>query len=239
MATDLSPAAIPDFVQVLSQAAKSYRVSAQPTANQQAEPSGETAIDRPPAEAVVQALLQAELAAKQQRLQYPFADLVGEWRLCFTTGVKKRSPSKGQTKGQTRGGTRLKKGVYLPQWTPAQIGFFAAPEAVAAGFGQGIITNQISLGAVRLRFTGPAKYLGKKNLLAFDFTQVAIDCFGKTVFQIGFRGGQTKAAQFEQRPIAKLPFFAFFSVTPDWIAARGRGGGLALWIREDSSSSHD
>lgn len=252
MTTDLSSAAIPDFVQVLSQAAQSYRASVQPIASQSAKGATvnstdsslkKPAIDRPSPEAVVQALLQAELAAKQQRLQYPFQDLVGTWRLCFTTGVKKRSSSNrsssqssanGKKQGQT-GGIRLKKGFYLPRWTPAQIGFFAAPDAAVAGFGQGTITNQIELGTVRLRFTGSAKYLGKKNLLAFDFTQVAIDCFGKTLLQTRFRGGQSKATPFEQTPIAKLPFFAFFCVTPDWVAARGRGGGLALWIREDLS----
>ncbi|MBE9256152.1 hypothetical protein IQ228_01760, partial [Dolichospermum sp. LEGE 00246] len=38
---------------------------------------------------------------------------------------------------------------------------------------------------------------------------------------------------FNEQPIAKLAFFAFFLVTEDMIAARGRGGGLALWIREN------
>ncbi|WP_088893680.1 hypothetical protein [Leptolyngbya ohadii] len=229
MTTDLSPAALPDYLQVLSQAAQSYR-----SRGSFAVPISRSQPERPQPEKVVEALLQAELAAKQQRLQYSFDDLLGEWRLCFTTGVRKRSSSSGRKQG-----IRLTKGFYLPQWAPAQIGFFAAPEAVTAGSGQGTIANQIQLGAVRLRFTGAAKYLGKKNLLAFDFSQIAIDCFGKTIVQTGFRGGQTKAAQFEQIPfeqipIAKLPFFAFFSVTPDWVAARGRGGGLALWVRQDA-----
>ena len=34
-------------------------------------------------------------------------------------------------------------------------------------------------------------------------------------------------------PIAKLPFFAFFLITENLIAARGRGGGLALWIKDN------
>lgn len=231
MTTDLTAAAIPDFIQVLSQAANSYRARIAPAASK-ATSNGQ--IDRPSADQVVQALLQAEQFAKQQRLQYSFADLLGNWRLCFTTGVKKRSSPGGQ-----KGGIRLTQGFYLPPWTPARIGFFAAPEAVTPG--QGTIANQIQFGPVRLRFTGPARYPGKKNLLAFDFTQIAVDGFEKTLFQTGFRGGQAKAAQFEQVPIAKLPFFAFFSVTPDWVAARGRGGGLALWIREapDGERHHD
>jgi len=43
---------------------------------------------------------------------------------------------------------------------------------------------------------------------------------------------EEKEMNFYDQPIAKLPFFAFFLVTEDFIAARGRGGGLALWVKE-------
>ncbi|MBD1995016.1 hypothetical protein H6G00_00005, partial [Leptolyngbya sp. FACHB-541] len=95
-------------------------------------------------------------------------------------------------------------------------------------------SNQIQLGGFKLRFTGPAKYLDKKNLLAFDFTQVQFELGERSLFTADFRGGKAKVAAFEQIAIAKLPFFAFFLVTEEFIAARGRGGGLALWIQESS-----
>ncbi|MBD2057640.1 hypothetical protein H6F88_16720 [Oculatella sp. FACHB-28] len=92
-------------------------------------------------------------------------------------------------------------------------------------------SNQIQLGSFKLKFTGPAKYLGKKNLLAFDFTQVQLELGDRSLFTADFRGGKAKKAAFEQIAITKLPFFAFFLVTEEFIAARGRGGGLALWIQ--------
>ncbi len=56
--------------------------------------------------------------------------------------------------------------------------------------------------------------------------------FGCTVYSGNFRGGKATATDFYHQPIAKLPFFAFFLVTEEFIAARGRGGGLALWVKE-------
>ncbi|MBD2000574.1 hypothetical protein H6G00_28885, partial [Leptolyngbya sp. FACHB-541] len=114
--------------------------------------------DRPDPATVVAALLQAEKAAKRKRSTYPLESLLGQWRLCFTTGTRKL---------RRKGGIALGKGFYLPRFSPAQIKFeqtaIASPLAAS---------NQIQLGGFKLRFTGPAKYLDKKNLLAFDFTQV-------------------------------------------------------------------
>ncbi len=43
----------------------------------------------PPAAQVVEALLQAEKTAKQQKNSYSFGQLIGTWRLGFITGTKK------------------------------------------------------------------------------------------------------------------------------------------------------
>ncbi len=197
---------------------------------------------RPSPEVVASALVQAEKDAKQQRLTLPFDALCGRWRLCFSTGVRKRR----------QGGIALGKGFYLPSLVPAYITFTpAAPEitgntGIAGNTGvPGIpnipsvtkaatptIQNQIQLAGVRLTLTGPCRYPGKKNLLVFDFAQMQVAVLGGTVYDGGIRGGAAKADAFPSQAIAKLPFFTFFSATPDLIAARGRGGGLALWIRE-------
>ncbi|MBW4659025.1 MAG: hypothetical protein KME15_10145 [Drouetiella hepatica Uher 2000/2452] len=173
---------------------------------------------RPAAKAVVAALLQAEKTAKQQRLSYPFSSLQGSWQLCFTTGTRKVK----------RGGIILGNGFYLPRISPAQISFAAGmatsePES-------GAITNQIQVAGLKLRLTGLCRYVGKKNLLAFDFNQMQITAFDRPLYN-GRMGGR-KDQNFSEQPIAKLPFFAFFLVTENYIAARGRGGGLALWRRE-------
>ncbi|WP_315791913.1 hypothetical protein [Fischerella sp. JS2] len=202
----LTPPISPDFITVLEQAVCAYR--------------GE-ASDRPPAAALVNALLEAEKAAKQQKLTYPFTSLLGQWRLCFTTGTRKR---------KNRGGIELGRGFYVPKLGAAHICFAATDIAV----GKGKISNQVQLGGLLLKFTGPARYLGKKNLLAFDFTQMQISLFGRIVYKQQIRGGKSQTEDFYNQAIAKQPFFAFFLMTEDLIAARGRGGGLAIWIKESS-----
>lgn len=84
-----------------------------------------------------------------------------------------------------------------------------------------------------MKLTGPIKYLGKKNLLAFDFTQMQISLFNWMFVNKQIRSGKVESGNFDNQPIAKLPFFAFFLITENLIAARGRGGGLALWIKDN------
>ncbi|BAY65783.1 hypothetical protein NIES22_58900 [Calothrix brevissima NIES-22] len=207
MSADITSKTTPDFAIALSQAAATYR--------------GEGGKLPNPA-VLVDALLAAETAAKQQRLVYNFESLLGEWRLCFATGTRKV---------RQRGGIVLGKGVYLPKFAAAQISFSATSEQ---DLGKGEIGNQVKVGPVLLKLTGPAKYLNKKNLLAFDFTQMQINLANLTVYNGKIRSGKVESGDFYSQPIAKLPFFAFFLITEDFIAARGRGGGLALWIREKS-----
>ncbi|RCJ23031.1 hypothetical protein A6S26_00225 [Nostoc sp. ATCC 43529] len=195
-----------NFVTVLSQAAAAYR--------------GEKA-KRPNTEILVNALLEAEKTAKQQRLNYEFESLVGKWRLCFATGTKKV---------RERGGIVLGKGLYVPKFVAIHISFSANLEQ---NLGKGEIVNQVELFPLLLKLTGPIKYMGKKNLLAFDFNYMFISLFGHLVYNRKIRSGKVESEDFYSQPIAKLPFFAFFIITKDFIAARGRGGGLALWIREN------
>ncbi|OKH28012.1 hypothetical protein NIES1031_05390 [Chroogloeocystis siderophila 5.2 s.c.1] len=168
--------------------------------------------DRPSASAVVLALLQAEKAAKQQRIAYPVDTLLGTWQLWFTA----------PRKAHFQNGQVLGKGLYISQIARAQISFVNQEELS--------ISNQIQLGSLLFKLTGPAKYLGKKNLLAFDFTRMQLSLFGRAIYNGKF---PTKAStiNFVEQPIAKLPFFAFFLVNEDFIAARGRGGGIAIWVK--------
>ncbi len=178
-----------------------------------------TASNRPDSAAVVSALQQAETTAKQDKLAIPFEDLLGEWQLCFATGAKKSKQKRGIVLG---------KGYYFPKFTPASIAFTRDSESATTG----TATNQVRVGGLRLKFTGPCRYPGKKNLLIFDFTEIQISLFDRQIYQGKIRSGKTTAVNPQELPIAKSPFFAFFWATPDGIAARGRGGGLALWVRQ-------
>jgi hypothetical protein len=205
MTVDLTSKVTFDSVTVLSQTAAAYR--------------GHTGTVPNP-EILVDALLKAEKSAKQQRSTDPFESLLGKWQLCFATGTKKV---------RERGGIVLGKGLYVPKFIKIHVSFNATLEQDSD---RGGICNQVELGPVLFNLTGPVQYFSKKNLLAFDFNQMLISLFGRVIYNRPMRSGKVQTEDFYDQPIAKLPFFAFFLVTEDFIAARGRGGGLAFWIRE-------
>jgi hypothetical protein len=203
MTADLTSTTTIDFISILSQTTAAYREGSK----------------LPNAELVVNALLAAEKTAKQQKLNYAFDSLCGKWRLCFATGTKKV---------RRRGGIILGKGFYVPKLAKIHISLNAENRDLV----KGDITNQVQLGSILLKLTGPTQYIGKKNLLAFDFNKMQISLFNRVIYNQSIRSGKVPAKDFYEQSIAKLPFFTFFIVTPDFIAARGRGGGLAIWIRD-------
>ena len=85
------------------------------------------------------------------------------------------------------------------------------------------IANQVSLGPLRLRFDGAAELRGRRPLLSFSFTSMRLQVGSLTLLN------QTLPAPAPQRQ----PFFALIALGADrdWLCARGRGGGLALWIK--------
>ncbi len=180
--------------------------------------------DRPTAAAIVTALLQAEKLTKQLRQQFPMASLIGEWQLHFSST------------GKMKLGDKRLSGFYWPSWIPAQIGFQVSDQVpdtaqpTAQPMAPMLISNQLTIGFIQLKLTGPAQYSPKKNLLHFDFTHMVVKIFGKTVYDDRFPGAKA-TPDFAMTAPEKLPFFAFFVVNEQFIAARGRGGGLAIWSR--------
>jgi hypothetical protein len=136
MTVQLSPLS-PDSFALIKQAAIAYRLGQSP---------------RPSVAEVVAALLSLEKAAKAQRIRYLFSALAGQWRLCFTTGVRNRK----------KVGITLGNGFYLPKFAPATISFEPTPDSNKV---TGQISNQIQLGRLKLRFIGPARYEEKQALL--------------------------------------------------------------------------
>ncbi|MFQ4135861.1 hypothetical protein PGN35_006030 [Nodosilinea sp. PGN35] len=171
---------------------------------------------KPSAQQVTTALLDAERQAKAERRQFFPEDLLGTWRLRFT------APQKPAYKA----GNPQGRGFYLPRVAIATLGFSHDDE------GQLTIQNQLQVGPTRLRFTGPAKLLPKKNLLAFDFVRLQVLAGGLTVVNLPLRSKAAKAGDFAATSVAKLPFFSFFAAQEGYIAARGRSGGLALWVKK-------
>lgn len=91
------------------------------------------------------------------------------------------------------------------------------------------LRNRVRLGALTLQFSGPGWLAGKRPLLRFRFERMALLWGERELWH------STLPAPAEQR----LPFFALIagerSGDQGWLAARGRGGGLALWRLRSSA----
>ncbi|MEG4048300.1 hypothetical protein [Microcoleus sp. Pol17_C1] len=179
---------------------------------------------KPSSNAVVTALLEAEKSAKKTKTRYCFEQLIGNWQLCFITGTKKT---------RQKAGIVLGAGRYIPQWiAKIQIAYSAEPVAEGEAHSEiGRVENSVQVGAIALTLSGPTRFLVNKNILAFDFTRITVQLLGKTVYQGFIRGGESRETEFFSLSVGKQAFFAYFLVEDGIIAARGRGGGLALWGR--------
>lgn len=174
--------------------------------------------NKPSAADLVTALLDLEKQARQDKVSHQFSDLVGTWRLCFITGTKK---------ARNRAGIVLGAGRYLFAPIKIEIRFQTTSTE------QGTVDNVVQVGLVKITVSGPAKFQPKKNLLAFDFTHIQLQVLGIPIYKGYIRGGKASEEKFYETSIAKQAFFAFFVIQPELIAARGRGGGLALWVKSD------
>jgi hypothetical protein len=178
--------------------------------------------DRPPADRLVETLLDIEREALETKEIVSFERLLGTWRLQFVTGTKK---------ARGRGGILLGSGRYLPRWLSISLTYHRS-QALESLEETGKITNQVELGALQLSLSGPARFLPRQRILAFDFTRMTVTLLGATLYSGYIRGGEASEATFFSDTIQKQAFFAYFLLTERAISARGRGGGLALWVRD-------
>ena len=86
-----------------------------------------------------------------------------------------------------------------------------------------VIQNSIRFGLLSIVFKGEAFLKGKRPVLFFYFNKVVISISRLNILE----------KDFKKTDIKKLPFFALIASgkNNDWLCARGKGGGLALWIR--------
>ena len=86
------------------------------------------------------------------------------------------------------------------------------------------ITNAIKLGLLTLDFSGYANLERKQPLLPFSFNCIQIKFASLTIFKRSLPAPEQK----------KRPFFALIAIDPNgkWLSARGKGGGLALWVQD-------
>ena len=192
---------------------------------------------RPLAGDVVAALAIAEKQSKQEKQRYAYEQLLGQWQLGFVSGTQKKLPARPGAKPITQ----LGKGRFLPRWIDISITYgpqqallnstLIASQKNDDASELGAVVNKVALGGVSLQLSGPTRYWAKTNSLGFDFIYLRGAVGSLRLYDAPVRGGVEKAQAFAGLTLKDQAFFTFFLVEADYIAARGKGGGLALWTR--------
>jgi hypothetical protein len=175
----------------------------------------------PSSSSVVNALLKLEKNQKKEQDTYSLADLAGSWNLCLITGTKKTRKKAAMILGA---------GKYIPELIKIQITYKTEPSTVNAGE----VINSVKLAFLELSLRGPIEFIPQTRILAFDFTYLKVSIWGLNLYQGYVKNGLSREKNFLQKKLKDRVFFKYFLIKDNFIAARGKGGGLALWSREKS-----
>ena len=85
------------------------------------------------------------------------------------------------------------------------------------------IKNSIKFGLLSIVFLGEAFLKGKRPLLYFYFKNLYIQVGGFNLIRRSIEKTNPK----------KMPFFSLIAINKkkEWLCARGKGGGLAIWLK--------
>ncbi len=85
------------------------------------------------------------------------------------------------------------------------------------------IKNSVSFGILSIIFRGQASLKGERPLLPFFFENLIINIGNFTLVNKPLKKPEEK----------QMPFFSLIAICKEnnWMCARGRGGGLAIWIK--------
>ncbi|ABB49407.1 conserved hypothetical protein [Prochlorococcus marinus str. MIT 9312] len=85
------------------------------------------------------------------------------------------------------------------------------------------IKNSINFGLLNIIFRGSAELKGLRPLLTFYFEELKISISNFAIFNKKLKKPEDK----------KMPFFSLIALSTKekWMCARGRGGGLAIWVK--------
>ena len=157
-----------------------------------------------------EALLELERRCRYLGTGLDAEELLGPWQLVQTW-----------TKGQNQPAAASS---WLLRSLAAQLRITAGPSP-----GQLRLANRVCLGAFSLEFSGQGQLKGRRPLLVFWFDRLQLTLGSIALVDRAISKPET----------TKLPFFALIgrgnkadgqgTAARQWLAARGRGGGLALW----------
>lgn len=154
--------------------------------------------------------LALERLSRRQGSAITAEQLCGRWRLQLLWGKGKAQPNPA-TAALLRG---LQASLSI-----------ATPDAPSLERGDLKVVNSVQIGALQLRFSGSGNLRGRRPLLEFWFDQLELRLGRQSLWR------QAISRQPEPR---RRPFFALIArsgaANNGWLLARGRGGGLALWV---------
>ena len=86
------------------------------------------------------------------------------------------------------------------------------------------LSNSIRFGLLCIRFIGRGQLEGKQPVLKFYFSQIELKLASKILI--------SRTLELPEKN--SYPFFLLIGMDIDknWLSARGRGGGLALWVKQ-------
>jgi hypothetical protein len=155
-------------------------------------------------------VLERERLSRRQGSQLTTAALVGRWRLHQLWSRTQAQPNPTAA------------ALLRSLKASLSIGAGAAADDDAL-----TVRNSVQLGALQLCFSGHGQLRGARPLLEFWFTEFELRLGRQTLW----RQAITRLPEPRRRP-----FFALIARTGNadsgWLLARGRGGGLALWVLE-------
>jgi hypothetical protein len=143
-------------------------------------------------------------------------DLVGSWRL-------ERIWSKGSLRPATLSAALLRGLAARLQ--------LAADEASGEP-GALQLVNSVRLGALELRFEGKGRLQGRRPLLVFGFDRLRLLLAGRVLIERALAPPDPRRMPFFALIAAGAPPEAGPGESTAWLAARGRSGGLALWLSD-------
>lgn len=157
-----------------------------------------------------EALLELERRCRYLGTGLDAERLLGPWQLVQTWAKGQNQPAAASS--------------WLLRTLAAQLRITAGPSP-----DQLLLANRVSLGAFSLEFSGQGQLKGRRPLLVFWFDRLQLKLGSIALVDRAISKPET----------TKLPFFALIGrgeeadgeglAARQWLAARGRGGGLALW----------
>ena len=160
----------------------------------------------------IEKLLELEKSARIEGSGINYESLLGQWKFksVWKQGSMKED-SISSTLLQVFSATlELKKDIQIPE------------------IEQYTIANSIQFGLISVKFSGLANLERKQPLLPFSLNWIQIKLGSLMVLERALPATEQK----------KRPFFALIATGSNgrWLSARGKGGGLALWERNEKIS---